>query len=290
MRHPAENWIKYLLSGSRHTNEQVLGILDMLGLGSIPLEYLTQLEDEVLDDRPTPFRPRTKSHTTSQSYLRRQGIYKAWHRDAAMHQALDILSDPVARPLVETFLLSPVPAPQAVAKVNDQLSGPQISEKAYDRFRHYFWNINLLNSAEWGEFVQSRDDAHREWMRLAVNAHGPEGMQLVLWKMGLGVLDNLDRIKIFTDFRNIAYMKAKEMEFAPAGVDDSKALLNYARVARSSQEEVNNSSDAARDVLDSFNAFRMRRSKLDAPSMKQLTEGNFTTAEDVAAAEDKIEY
>ena len=290
MRHPAQYWIKYLLSKDVHTYEQIRGIMEMFSLGAVTSELLDQLEDSLAADKPSPFRPRTKSHKPSQSYLRRHGIYKAWHRDSAMNLALDIMSDQPSRSLVEVFILSPVPAEQAVAKINDQISSLSITVEAYERFRHYFWNNQLLSAAEWGDYVQSRNDSHKDWLKLAVNAKGPQGVQLLLWKTGAGAIKNVDRARVFTDFRNIAYMKAKELEHCKASAEDSKALLNYARVAKTAQEEVNNSSDAVRDVLESFNTFRMRRSGLQAPSLKQLTGGDYTTAEDVAALEDKIEY
>lgn len=290
MEHPARNWIKYLLSKDSHSYDQIRGIMEMFNLGAVQKTYLEGLEDDLLKDKPTPFRPRTKEHKASQAYLRRHGIYKAWHRDHAMELAIKILCDPPVRSLVEVFILSPVTPLQAVGKINDRVTSMEVTVQAYERFRHYFWNSRLLSAAEWGEYVQNRNDAHKDWLKLAVNAQGPQGVQLLLWKTGSGALKNLDRAKIFTDFRNIAYMKAKELEHSAAGVDDSKALLNYARVARSAQEEVNSSSDAVRDVLESFNAFRMKRRNLGAPSVKQLTGGEFTTAEDLTAMEDKIEY
>lgn len=290
MQHPSQFFIKYLLSRGAHSFDELIGIMEMYGLGGVSKSYLAMLDGTMQADRPTPFRPRSISHKPSQTWLRKHGIYKAWHRDVSQECAMDILCNPRVMALVETFILAPVTAEQAVAKINDKEPDFHLTVGGYERFRHYFWNPKLLNGAEWGEFINRRDMAHSHWLRLAVNARGPEGVQLLLWKAGVGALKNLDRAKIFTDFRNIAYMKAKELEAAPACVDDSKALLNYARVARSAQEEVNNSSDAVNDILEGFNAFRMRRKQIAAPSVKQLTGGNFTPAQDVIAVEDKIEY
>lgn len=290
MNHPAQYWVKYLLSTNRHSHEQISGIMEMYDLGALSMSYLSLIEDELEQDKPVPFRPRSKSHKPSQAFLRRNGIYKAWHRDPSMECAMEIICTPRVRSLVEMFLLSPVQPNQAVAKICDKEPSFRITVEGYKRFKHYFWNTELLSAAEWGEYIQSRNVAHNDWLRLAVNARGPEGTQLLLWKAGVGALKNLDRAKIFTDFRNIAYMKAKELEAQPASIDDSKALLNYSRVAKAAQEEVNNSSDAVNDILEGFNAFRMKRRNLNAPSITQLTGGNFTHAESVEAMEDKIEY
>jgi hypothetical protein len=290
VQHPAQFFIKYLLSSNSHTFDEVAAIMEMYGLGGVTRSYLTTLQTELFSDKPAPFRPRTRTHRPSQSWLRKHGIYKAWHRDAAMECAMSIVCTPRVKALAETFILSPVSEELAVAKIQDVEPDFYITVSGYDKFRHYFWNPKLLSGAEWGEFIDMRDASHNHWLCLAVNARGPEGVQLLLWKSGVGALKNLDRAKIFTDFRNIAYMKAKELEAAPACVDDSKALLNYARVARSAQEEVNNSSDAVNDILEGFNAFCMKRKEISAPSVKQLTGGSFTPAEDIVAVEDKIEY
>lgn len=290
MHHPSQFFIKYLLSSGNHTFDEITNVMEMYGLGGVSKSYLSLLNAELEEDRPVPFRPRSTYHKASQTWLRKHGIYKAWHRDPAQQCAMDILCKPRVMALAQTFILSPVTPKQAVAKINDKEPEFHLSIIGYERFRHYFWNPKLLNSAEWGEFVGRRDMAHSHWLRLAVNARGPEGVQLLLWKSGVGALKNVDRAKIFTDFRNIAYMKAKELESEKAGVDDSKALLNYARVARSAQEEINNSSDAVNDILEGFNAFRMSRKNISAPSVKQLTGGNFTPAEDIIVVEDKIDY
>lgn len=290
MQHPSQFFLKYLLSSGNHSFDEISGIMEMYSLGGVRKGYLAALEAELNADKPIPFRPRSISNRTSQKWLRKHGIFKAWHRDQAQECAMAVLANPRVMSLVETFILSPVPTAQAVAKIVEKEPAFPLTDVGYERFKHYFWNPKLLNSAEWGEFINRRDVAHSHWLRLAVNARGPEGVQLLLWKSGVGALKNLDRAKIFTDFRNIAYMKAKELESSPASVDDSKALLNYARVARSAQEEVNNSSDAVNDILEGFNAFRMRRKRVESPSVKQLTGGNFTPAQDIIAVEDKIEY
>ena len=264
--------------------------MEMNGLGGITEDYYNSLLSEFEENRPDPFMPKDVGHRESQAYLRSEKIYKAWYRDAAMNQALRIMCNPRIRALVEMFILSPVTPEQAVPKLKAKEPNSYVTVESYKRFRHYFWNPELLSGSDWGTFLEMRDASHNEWLKLAVTARGPEGTQLLLWKAGIGVLKNLDKAKIFTDFRNMAYMKAKTLEMNAASEEDSRTILNYARIAKTAQEEINNSSDAVKDVLDSFNAFSMKRTSMNAPSVKQLTEGNFTSAGDVIAIDDEINY
>lgn len=290
MRHPSEFWIRYLLSSGRHSYEQIIDMLAMQGLGAAEVDYLEAVEADLLEDQPDPFRPKNKADRVTQKWLTRKGIYYGWHRDKHTKLALSVLENSTAKALVESFILSPVPPKLAVAKINDQLNGLSLTEQSFHRYRHFFWNNSLLNIAEMSDFIAVRDDPHQDWLRAALRAKGPDGMQLVMWKTGLGVLDNMDKVKIFADFRNIAYMKAKSMEFDKPGIDDSKAMLNYARVARTAQDEINNSDDASRDVLDSFQAFKMRRQSLKNPGMKELTGGNYTEPQNSIETDDQISY
>lgn len=286
MRHPSEFWIRFLLSRRQHSFTEIAGLCEMAGLGGVTQEYLEQLQDELEAELPVPFKPRDRRHKASQACLRKQGIYEAWHRTRAMKDAIALLSDNQIRALVETFLLSPLKPHQIIVKVR-QATGTELKEDTLDLFRRYYWNTTLLSMEEWTEFIHQRRVSHQEWLQLAVTARGPQGVQLLLWRTGTGALRHLDAGKIFTDLRNIAYVKAKELEFQPAGKDHSTALKNYVQAATSAQQEVTSSAAAMQDVLDSFQAFKMRTSEEKVPSIMEL-EGGFTEAEDVGGTDDKI--
>lgn len=289
-RHPAEFWIKFLLSRREHTFDEVIRMCEMADLGSPKLEYLAVLDGEMRAELPVPFKGHDKRHRPSSLFLRQQGVYEAWHRDRWLKAALDLLGDTNVRPLLETFLLSPLKPAQIIKKVN-KVTGADIDERTLDRFRHYFWNVGLLNSEEWGEFIQRRRVAHSEWLRLAITSRGPQGVQFLLWKTGTGPIRHADAGKIFTNLRNIAYMKALELEHEPASKDHSVAFSNYVKAAKAAQEEVTASASAMMDILDSFKAFKMRTMEGGkAQTVLELTDGgdSFSEAEDAASNEEKI--
>lgn len=70
----------------------------------------------------------------------------------------------------------------------------------------------------------------------------------------------------------------------------SDMWLNYLKAAKMAQDAVDASSSAVQDVVESFNAFRMRHEETKAPSIKELTSGNFSPAEDAEADKEGMDY
>ena len=101
---------------------------------------------------------------------------------------------------------------------------------------------------------------------------------------------NLDAVRDFSDVRDIAFMCIQQIAMEPPSKRHSEMLLNYLKVAKLSQEGVDASAAAVKDVVESFQAFRMRNVETKAPSIKQLTKGNFSPAEQVEGGEEELHY
>jgi len=287
LRHPSEFYLRFLLSRQQHSYDEITAMCELADVGAPAPEYLDQIDAVVMENRPVPFRGHDLRHVASQRYLRKLGIAEAWNKNRYMKEAIALLGNSQVRSLMETFILSPLKPSQAVGKIRKSI-GYDLPEQVYDLFRHYFWNDLLLNMEEWAEFIPHRRVSHQEWLRLAVTARGPKGVQLLLWKTGTGPIRHADSGKIFKHLRNVAYMKALELEFEPATKDVSTAFKNFVQAAKMSQEEVNTSEAAMTDVLDSFQAFKMKTVVSQVPSLLELTDGSFSEAEDVTGSEDKI--
>ena len=285
MEHPARYWISYLIT-KRHALGEIPGLCELINLGGVDPWYINGLSQEIDSRRPRPFRGFDKRHAASVAFLRSEKLFDAWHQDDDMRDAIDALGHARVRPLLETFLLSSM-KPRQVATAINRAEDVGISEKTVSLYRHYFWNRSLLSPAEWGKFVAARDVAHDEWLRLAVTAQGPEGVRLLLWRTGAGPLRHMDAASAFGKLRDIAVMKAFELEFQDAGKDHSTALKNYVQAAKMSQEEVAVASGGALDVLDSFKAFRMELDARPTVTIKQITgEGGSLSQSTSAIVED----
>jgi hypothetical protein len=285
-RHPAENFIKFLLSRCLHTYAEIKGMCELRNLGNINLDYLRYLDIELRRDRPVPFRGHDPTHRASVAYLRRHDIAEAWHPTTWMRGATDLLGNAVLRSYLETYILAPMKREQSLKKI-ESITGVKIPTRTFDLFRHYYWNPSNLTAAEWGEFNEKRDVVHREWLQLAVTAKGAEGVRLLLWKTGTASsLRHIDGGKMFTHLRNIAYFKALEIEHAPAGLRHSETFRNYVQSAKMAQEEVASSAAAMTDVLDSFKSFHMQTDDSQIPKLSDI--GDFSDSVDNIVAEEKI--
>lgn len=283
--HPSKYWIKFLCSRGKHTHEMIEGMLEAIELGGADADYIKGVDDEL--ELPDPFFPKELKHRSSQAFLRREGIYEAWHSTKAFDEAFDILSTMELRHMVETFALSPLRSDQAVKKIKQNL-GTELSVRAYELYQHYFWNRSLLSGAAWGEFILQRDQAHGEWLQLAVHANDAQGAQMVMWKMGAAGRLHVESGRMFKDIRNIGYMCIKQLEHRYPNKEHAKALLDYTRVCDISQRQVDASESATEDIVKTFNSFRMKRKEADRTPIQQLTGGNFSEAEDLAAGKEGI--
>lgn len=283
---PAKFWIKFLLSRGKHDPESIEAMMTAIQLGGIDADYIRYL-DQMMDP-PDNFRPSDLSHRASQKFLRKEGIYEAWHRPAAFQEAHALIGAGELRALVETFILSPLRPHQAIKKIKYK-TGVAISEKAYRLFEHYWWNRNLMSGAEWGDYVMRREVAHQEWLHLAVNATGASGAQMLMWKTGSMARIHIESGRIFKDMRDVAYMCFMQRAHGFPSEEHSKTLLNYARTASLAQQQLDASSNAMVDIVEHFNQFRMKRERVQTPSIQQLTGGNFSSAEDLSSDKEKLE-
>lgn len=287
MTHPATFWAKYYLSKREYTYEQIERMLDYYNLPGMDAESLGAIEREL--DFPRLFRPRDHSDRTSQRFLRKEQIYDAWHRGSDMKLALSILDDEALRQLVETLVLSPVKAEQAVRRISKSLQ-VEITVSAYELFQHYFWKRSLLTSLEWGRFIQDRGSANQEWLQLAIDARGADGVNLLMWKTGLGGLRKVEANRGFTGARDAAFMFLQQIMMQPPSKYHADMYLTYLKAAKLAQEGINENDSAVEDIVQAFNSFRLRTEAPPSISVKQLTGGNFSPAEVASEGEEEMKY
>lgn len=285
--HPATYWVKFYLSRRTHSPEQIQGLLQINDLGGLSVEEIETIGDRM--EYPIPYRPHVKTHGVSQRFLRKEGLFDAWGNNYDMRQAKKVLESNALRQTVETFILSPVKAEQAVRKMQQKLNF-YLTVRAYNLYRHYFWNRDLLTGLEWGDFIQTREAANRQLLQLAVEARGASGAQLLLWKMGMGGLRQVEANRGFTDARNVSFMMLQQAAMREPSKYHSEMWLNYIKAAKMCQDAVDASGSAVQDVVESFNAFRMRHEETQAPSIKELTGGNYSPAENAEDGEDGMDY
>ena len=164
-RSPAENYYKYLVvHPDTYDNVFIRATANELGLDYLGDWYIQWLRDRMRP--PTPFYPEDEGHLRSQKFLIKEGLAKAFNPTPAMNRAIKVLSKPRWRELVETLLISHAPLEVVAHGLRSRFGVTQADEETVRLYRHFFWDVDLLDSAEMrallemrftGAFEESRD-------------------------------------------------------------------------------------------------------------------------------------
>jgi hypothetical protein len=147
IRHsPAENYFRYLVAHPNcFDNKYIEDIAAELKLDYLGDWYLQWLRDRMAP--PKPFYPEDETHRASYRFLLREGLLSAFIPDRAYTEALRILSKPRWREIVESMILSGAPNDVIAHAVRVRQHGVATAE-GVKTFKHFFWNIDLLESME----------------------------------------------------------------------------------------------------------------------------------------------
>jgi len=151
---PAENYFKYLIAHPAcYDDPYIKDVAREMGLDILGDWYLQWLRMRVRP--PTPFYPE-ENHKASISFMLREKLTYAFLPDEAMNQAMRILQRPRARETLETMVLSGAgdePAALAISRKHKIPCG----SLAVVRYRHYFWNVELLDSTQMRALLDFRN-------------------------------------------------------------------------------------------------------------------------------------
>jgi hypothetical protein len=264
MRHPAEFYIKFLLiSDPQRTNEQVMAdLLEWSFLAPDPL-YLPSLRSRIAAP-PANYQPTNRLHRATSQYLRDQGVYEAFFPNDAFNDALELLSSPEKRLLVEQILLSRVDLKQAAIRVN-QARNLMLTEEALLAYRHYFWNVDLLTFDDWGRYLYGRSSLYEKYMALL---QAP----LKLAYHHLRIEQSIESKNMIRDIMELAYFTAMEVGQRPGtGMEKVKAIALMGKLVNECHQSLSTSDMALKDVLGQFENFRMAHPQALPPSIQDLT-------------------
>lgn len=270
MRHPAENYIKFLvISNPGMTDEQILSdLLDWSFLAPDPV-YLPTLRGRITAP-PANYQPTNRMHRATSQYLRDQGVYEAFFAVNAFNDALELLSNPEKRLLVEQILISRIDLKQAAIRVN-QSRNLHITEEALATYRHYFWNVDLLTFDDWGRYLYGRSALYEQYMALL---RAPVSLAY----HHLRIEQQIESKNMIREIMELAYFTAKEVGIRPGtGMEKVKAIALMGKLVNECHQSLSTSDMALKDVLSQFENFRMQHPQALPPSIHELAPGaNFT--------------
>ena len=302
MKHPSENFIRYLIikgradklaagqvvnvAGGSATvaiqelpNADIIKSLDSWGLLPPDEVYLNDLKASI-PAPPTGFSPTNRMHRQSMAYLREQQVYEMFFQTPAIEEAWNILTDQTKRQVVEQILLARSVSKALIQKVN-QKHNSHLTEEGVNKFGHYFWNVDLLTFDQWGKYLYHKSALYSDYMTLL---RAPR--EFLLFK--LRIEQQLESKSMVKRAQDIAYHTLEQVNLQPGADNDKVKSLGVLTKAIVECDTALSASDAALGaVLKQFEKFRTEHPQLPPADITNIApDGSFTGgAKDAAITE-----
>lgn len=274
IRHPSENFIKYLITSSHQyasNDDWVKMMITQLGYPKVDPDYLVWLRSSLMARLPSGFDPQNRYNRDSVKFLRTEGIYSIHNPDRAIQQANLIVTNLRARPIIESLLLGRMEAKDVAKKVNARLA-EFFTVEGIEAYQHYYWNVGLLKVEDWA--ILLADYGVQKSNTMAIVQVGPS---LALHKMGFQ--QAIDSKTILRETMEALYFDLKEWKTQPLSVNRTKAFTNIARGMVQIDAQLSQADSALKDSLKAFEQFRMQHSESTVPDIKDLAPaGNYTNS------------
>lgn len=270
MRHPAQNFIRYLIvKDPTSTDADIYKVLEDWGFLKPQDTYLGFLRQEV-GVPPPNFDPINKLHRPSMRYLRDQQVYELFFPSPAVEEAWENLTDPNRRITIEQILLSGLDPKMAAQKIN-QKHNWHLTEDGIKAHGHFFWNVKLLSFEQWGRFLYERHSLYDTYMSLL---RAPP--QLAMYHLRME--QTLDSKKMIKTVQDIAFHTYVEVSQLPGvRTDKIKSMSMLSKTITDCHASLSTSDMALSSVLKEFERFRMTHAQLPAPDIHQLAPaGNYS--------------
>jgi len=270
MRSPAEYYIRYrLVKEPKRPTEEIEADLKQELVFSPHKDYVAKLRNEMQIQQS--FHPENLLDFVSQAFLRKYQIWTMWHSHRGTKEAVNIFRDKRARSLLQTLVASPN-SDQTIFEVFIRRAALPLSDYGLAEFKHFFWNVSLLNVQELQAYVSTylKDPLLYDVIDARTT---PEHMLHSLSQIGVApqVVDEvamLESYRVLTYLDSIAATKTMKPGLARStalslglkGVIDAGRAIREIKIERG--EDVDNIDKYDPKTLD-----------IPIPDLKQLGEG-----------------
>lgn len=292
-RSPAETYIRYLILHPRkYANAQIKDILLYSQLDYVGDWYVDKLREQL--SPPTPFRPFDKTHRPSKRYLLSTGLTWIFHPDAEGKRAFQILELPRIKEFVEAMLTSNAPFEPIAAELT-QRRNFACTPLAVQRYREFFWNMDLVDSTELRALLQFRVDqlaAHSDpqvqaqqsavkkafWndARRTASELPFSPLSALIAQMRMGLMPSkLDLARVLEQGRNFAAIRILEAA-ANNGRGDSSKAFDYATVLEKITNTLERIVTPDAELYAELAKITLRTDDVPIPTIHQLSGGRHT--------------
>lgn len=272
IRHPSENFIKYLMTSGHpqsSSNDWIQMMLTSYGFPPPGTEYLIWLRSDVTSKIPADFQPSNRYHTPSRRFMKAEEIFGMHVRDPSVAEANSIVLNIRARHITESLLLGRLEPAEVAKKINAKL-GAFFTEKGIDAYRHYYWQVNLLKVEDWTELFRDYEVQRQNAMAIV-----QVGASMALHKTGFQ--QAIDSKSMLRTMQETIFFDFQEWRTKKHGAERTKALATLAKSAVMVDEQLSQADSALKDSLKAFEQFRMETEKVAVPGIDDVASiGNFS--------------
>lgn len=274
IRHPSENFIKYLMTCEHPQagdNAWAIMMVTSLGFPRPEDDYLIWLRSDLNAKMPPDFQPSNRYHTASRTFMKTEGIFGIHTRVKAVSDANEIVMNHRARLIIENLLLGRVEPKEVAKKVNSKLAS-FYTEEAIETYRHYYWQVGLLRVEDWAQLLEPYEQQRQTALAIV-----QVGASMALHKTGFQ--QAIDSKSMLRTMQEAIFFDFQEWRTKKHGIDRTKALATLAKSAVMVDEQLSQADSALKDSLKAFEQFRMETEKRAVPSIDSVaTVGNFTNS------------
>jgi len=265
-KHPSQNYIKYLIL----TKGNIQDFLKKYDLPELPNGYLDYLKKNLLE-QPKDFDPQNRYHKESLAYIKGLEIYNLFFPDKYTKESMEYLTDLEVRMHVEEMLLGRT-KPIDIAKAINTKLNTLCTEEGIDRYRHYFWNVNILKIEDWNKILDSPSERHKT-KRLIRG-----GPSFAKYHLG-GFQQKVEAKQLLADILIVLKHDIEDIKHMPTSEGKIKMLSTSVNMIGDIDDRLSSMDLTMKDTLKQFEKFRVEHIKANIkPVMESAALGNYSNS------------
>lgn len=286
-------YLRYLLlHPTQYTNEQVREICNFNQIDFLGDWYLERLRLKLCP--PVPFYPFDPNHRESHAYLMETGLFWIFLPDKYGDQAFEILGKPRFKEFVETSLICFAES-QAITNAMWLFFRYECPPEAIDRYRTFFWDMELLDSTELRALISLRSDvsgshdnaeikkqhehiknaSYRDSRRAAANMpFSPLAFNIAQMKMGF-MPSEVDVQAVVRQSQVVASARLNEAMMSE-GKGDSVRAADFSAVLERLIRIERDNGNPREDLQASLATITMKTDDAPLPTIYELSQGRHT--------------
>lgn len=288
-RSPCEAYLKYLIvHPDGYTDDAIRQLILMQQLDWLGKSYLQRLRSVCIP--PTPFFPDDRMHTRSMRFLRKERIESIFHPDDEMVAAMKILDNTRAKELVENMLISHSHPAWICTGLRRQV-GMDVPEDSIVRYKHYYFNVDLVDSTELKALMTMRmdsdtsqdpDEQRAAGALIAVSKSDTRKLTAMAATPITANIMNTLRMGLLPTSLDIARLaEATRAAAISSGLDMAVRGLpaqgrDFSLMAKMMTEIIESIGDPANDLQAGLSKLAIETDDQDIPNLKQLSDGSHT--------------